>query len=150
MRKTRSAHAALAAVVAMMVTGCAATTGMTGLTIRDDQVIALVRICEPYTSPQVEIWGFRDDSGSDYRTWAMSGSVADVDLGGLASIALLIGSESAFLGGVPSGGVSTQVEFTINDLRDLREGDVLADGGLGSPTVQTLDEFEDEVDQLCN
>lgn len=158
MNLPQHAPVALAALVATLISGCAATTGITGVTVRkvegqgpgQSQVFALVRICEPYTASQVEAWV--DAEGGTYGsgTWAMSGSSADVELGDRATMELWFGGELVTLGGVPSGGVAEPVHLTSSDLRNLPDGHVLVGGEGEPPTVLTLAEFDDEVDRLCN
>lgn len=150
MNPARLGPVALVAVTVGLVSGCAATTGLTGVTVRQGQVVALVRICDPYTASQVELWGLGNDEQPDFRTWEMSGSSADVELGSLASIGRLIAQESPRVSAAASGGVAEDVRFTMSQLRELSEGDVLVGTETDPPTVLTLAEFDEEVDRLCN
>lgn len=158
MNPARLVPVALAALAVILISGCAATTGITGVTVRQGEgegrgqgeVLALVRICEPYTASQVEMWG--DVEWGNYRsgTWDMSGSSADVELGSRAAMELRIGGQLATLGGVASDGIAEPVYLTSSNLRHLPDGHVLVGGESGPPTVLTLAEFDEEVDRLCN
>lgn len=158
MNLAQRAPVALVALAVTLLSGCAATTGITGVTVRkveglgpgQSQVLALVRICEPYTASQVEAWVDAEGQTYSYGTWDMSGSSADVELGDRATMELWFGGELVNLGGVVSDGVAEPVHLTSSDLRNLPDGHVLFGGEGEPPAVLTLAEFDEEVDRLCN
>ena len=139
----------LALLVATALSGCVPTTGLTGVTVRQGQAIALVRVCY-YTADQVDLWGFEDGDGKELGSWEMTGSSADVGLGSLDSIGDLLGSAQANLGGQGSEGYIEPVRFRIADLRELPDGSVLVDGWPTTPVVVTRSQFEDKVAATCD
>lgn len=123
-------------------------TDITGVTVREGQVVALVRICG-YTSDAVEVWTSEDGDGLGF--WEMSGSTADVELGNVTAILQLIGSERVSLSGRASDGVAEEVQFTREDLQGLRAGNVLLRGGpAAEPTTLERSEFEALVADKCD
>lgn len=133
----------------LALSGCAAITGITGVTVRDGQVIALVRICGDYTSDAVELWTSEDSDNLGF--WDVDGSIADIELGSIDSIVQMIGSDRVSLSGRASDGLAEEVQFKREDLQSLRAGNVLLRGGpTTAPTTLELTAFDALVADKCD
>lgn len=138
----------LALSVATALSGCVPSTGLTGLTVRQGQVVALVRVCY-YTADHLQLGGYEDGERRDLGFWEMDGPSADVDLGSLESVVDLVGTAQGNLTALGKEGYIEPVLFRVADLRELPEGSVLVDSWPTRPAVLTLSQFEDKVAATC-
>lgn len=137
------------AASAILLSGCSVFSGLTGITVRDGSVVALVRMCGETTSNAVGLWTVKGNDRLELWETAAE-STADVDLGGLATVLQLIGDRRVDVSAMASGGYTWDVTFDDQDLKDLPSGSVLINGSRDEqPEALTRSEFDDLVDDEC-
>ncbi len=156
-RRRLLAASALAVAVAIALAGCSVlTVGAIGVKVVDGDVIAIVTMCDGYTSKELQLTRPGGDSIFVTRpTWRYEETEKDeLNLGTIDEFTEMLGDQEKQLinivGGNEYGG---RVLLTAKTLTALEAGDVLSsdpgDRGTGEPYLVTQEQFDDEVSMRC-
>lgn len=146
---------AVAAVAALSLSGCSAVvSGVVGISVENDRVIALVAMCPDYSSNTVTISPWGRSSGGETKNWAFEDSDrASVDLGTISELQALLGDKTMMVSSNSSGfpgAVGGFVLLESSQLDRLATGTILV--GTESPeNAEEVDSqgFDQAYDDWC-
>ena len=154
MQRRAGTSAVVVVLAALGLTGCSVPVlGVTGLTVQNGHVSAIVRTCSDITASELHMEpADRQEGRSLMSSWAFDpSSSVRVDLGAKDEFLELVGDDVQALQADLSDGVGGYLRFAAWDIEYLSEGAILASTS-SSAFYETVDAegFEDLVAEVCD